>query len=114
MNDPTAATDAATRGYVDGALAPFVTGAEVDSKINNETVHLPLTGGTLTGGLGINIRTIPTANGFAFTKGTNTNFTMKFQTDSEARMIVQSGRVFKLNSTVNGNQQNLCQCWNKW
>ena len=106
LNAPTAATDAATRGYVDGLVAPFVTGDEVDSKINNETVHLPLRGGTLTGGLGINISST-NVNGFAFSKSGNTNFTMKFQTADEARMIVQSGKVFKLNSYANGVQQNI-------
>ena len=49
LNDPTAATDAATRGYVDGVVAPFVTDADVQAAINSETVHLPLTGGTLSG-----------------------------------------------------------------
>ena len=49
LNAPSAATDAATRGYVDGALAPFVTDADVQAAINSETVHLPLTGGTLSG-----------------------------------------------------------------
>ena len=106
LNAPRDDRDAATKIYVDGALAPFITGDEVDSKIINETVHLPLTGGTLTGGLGINMST-NNANGFAFTKGSNTNFTMKFQTDTEARMIVQNGKVFKLNSYIGGVQTNL-------
>ena len=106
LNAPRDNQDAATKIYVDGALAPFITSDEVDTKINNETVHLPLTGGTLTGGLGINMST-NNANGFAFTKGSNTNFTMKFQTDTEARMIVQNGKVFKLNSHVSGVQTNV-------
>ena len=106
LASPFLSTDAATKGYVDQVAAPFVTSDEVDTRINNETVHLPLTGGTLTGGLGINMPAAG-ANGFAFSRGNNTNFTMKFQTDTEARMIVQSGKVFKLNSFVGGVQTNV-------
>ena len=62
LNAPSAPTDAATKGYVDGLVAPFVTGDEVDSKINNETVHLPLTGGDLSGRVDI---TMPTSSSAA-------------------------------------------------
>jgi len=44
LNAPTENTDAATKAYVDSSLSPFQTEEDVQDAINNETVHLSLTG----------------------------------------------------------------------
>jgi len=49
LNAPSAATDAASKIYVDTAIAPFVTQEDIDNSIDNETIHLPLSGGSLSG-----------------------------------------------------------------
>ena len=51
LNAPSGDRDAATKIYVDSALAPFVTESDVQDAINSETIHLLKTGGRLTGTL---------------------------------------------------------------